>query len=172
MKYRVPRSLTFGMGNIEIKDEWGKDRYNLLYLHKVGYSFEFCDVAGKKFADIKQVISFSNKFKVKTETKEVTVHFKYPLKINALPYCKFTNLDWSTQGDIHHREYFVLDGSKEVAHISLAGPANDDPHLTRRALSDMQRDLEIKVSDEYDEPLTLAVIIAIELAQKADATRS
>lgn len=172
MRYYADRSYLMGTFDVAIKDELGNDRYILSNQGKVGYNYALRDSSGKKYADIKQVISFSNKFRIQAEGREIEMSFKYPFKINPDPYCKFKGLDWSTEGDIHHHEYCVRDGSNVVARVGLAGGRDRNMNTVQRALDNMQRDIEIECSDEYDDPLTLAVVIAIELAEHSDGTRN
>lgn len=172
MRYYANRSYVLGTFDIKIKDEEGNDRYVFSNQGKVGYNYALCDTSGKKYADIKQVISFRNKIRIQTDTKEIEMSFKYPFKINPDPYCKFKGLNWITEGDIHHHEYCVHDESNVVARVGLTGTQDVDANAVTKALNNMHRDLEIECSDEYDAPLILAVVIAIELAECSAGTHS
>ena len=177
MKYRAARAYLSGTYDTVIKDAMYRDCFTLTNQGKVGYNYALCDMSGKKYADVKQVISFiqmitfNNKYRINTETKEILMHYTYPPKINGDPYCKFKGLDWSTQGDIHQHEYSVLDGANVVAQVRLTGTPTQASNPLEKALSDRNRDLEIDCNENYDVPLTLAVVFAIELAEKTDGTR-
>ena len=69
MRYYADRSYVMGTFDIKIKDEEGNDRYVFSNQGKVGYNYALCDTSGKKYADIKQVISFRNKFRIQKRLK-------------------------------------------------------------------------------------------------------
>ena len=143
MKFYASRSYLRGTYDFMIRDDKGNDYFSLTNQGKVGYNYALCDMSGKKYADVKQVISFSNKFRINTETKEIMMYFKYHFKINSDPYCSFKGLDWSTEGDIHKHDYCVLDGANVVAQVHLTGTPSQRANLIERALENRERDLEI-----------------------------
>ena len=76
------------------------------------------------------------------------------------------------KGKLHYHDYCVLDAANVVAQVRLAGTPSQAANLLERSLNDTKRDLEIDCNDGYEVPLTLAVIFAIELAEKTDGSRN
>lgn len=177
MRFFVSRSFLFGVTAGVIKDEQGIERFRFLNSGKVGYSFELFDMKGTKCAEVKQMISLSNKFTVKTDVKDIIILFKHKLKINGDAYCRFKGIDWSTEGDIHHHNYSIRDGSSIVARVRLTGTEYRTDKIVdmtdglKALQNEKQRSLEIDLTDGYDDPLTLAVVMAVELAEQCDGSR-
>lgn len=177
MRYSFSRSFILGAPDAVVKDEQGNDCYKLVNKGKVGFNYELFDVSGKSHAIIKQVISFKNKFVIRTNDRDITMLFKHELKINGDAYCQFKGLDWSTDGDLHHHEYSVRAGNGVVARVRITGSDYNTGKTVSIAdginalQNEMQRSLEIECIDENNIPLTLAIIIAIELAERSDGSR-
>ena len=172
MKYIVNRISVSNTPDFIIRDAHGKDLYKLTNQAKVGSNYGLFDVAGKKCADIKQVISFSNKIRITSDSREITLTLSFPYRINGDPFIKFKGLDWSTQGNICHHVYSILDGSYEVARVRMTGALDPNMDLFSKMIATKHREMEIDCNDKYDEPLTFAVIIAIEIAADAEGSRT
>ena len=66
----------------------------------------------------------------------------------------------------------ILDGSYEVARVRMTGALDPNMDLFSKMIATKHREMEIDCNDKYDEPLTFAVIIAIEIAADAEGSRT
>ena len=174
MRFYAERTYLMGTFDIEIKDAQGNCCYKLVNQGKVGYNYGLYDVGGNKLANVKQHIAFSfkNRFDVDMDGKKVEIVFTHKLKINGEAYCKFTGLDLSTEGDIHHHDYSLKDDSGIVARVRLIDYEKPDmSDLIGTIKNAMNTPLEIDLRDDEDTPLVLALVFAIELAEKCDGSR-
>lgn len=174
MRYFANRSFLMGTFDILITDENGAECFSLLNQGKIGYNYGLYDQDKRKLGNVKQHIAFSfkNRFDVDLNGREVQIVFSHRFKINGEAYCKFTGLDWRTEGDLHHHDYSVLDGNKVMARVRLTGTVEQDKRDPFKVVAnEMNRSLEIECADDGDAALILAVVFAIELAEKCDGSR-
>lgn len=175
MRYYAKRSYLMGTFDIPVTDDQGTECFKLINQGKIGFNYSLTDKSGRKLANVKQHIGFSFKprFDIEIENKKISAVLSHKMKINGDAYCKFTGLDWSTDGNLHHHDYQVMDGARVMARVYLKGTsvqARTDPF--KAIQNELDRPLVIECGDDADEPLVLAVVFAIELAERCDNSGS
>ena len=142
-----------------VKDAAGEDRYFVEgKLISLGKKLTITDAAGNEVAFVRQkVLTLLPKFFVEINGEEVAQIKK---KLTFLkPKYEVEGLDWSVDGDFFSHDYTISENENVIASI----------HKRWMAWGDT---FELDISDNADEVLALAVILAIDAVMDAAAAAS
>lgn len=149
MKLYMRQKVFSWADSFTVKDEFGTDRYFVEgQLFSWGKKLHVTDAAGREVASIQQkVFSFLPRFfvfmngvQVAEIVKEFTF-FKQRYRIDGL--------GWEVEGDFFAHDYEILRNGSPIAYI----------HKQWMSWGDS---FELNIADGANEPLTLAVVLAID----------
>ncbi len=159
MKLYIKQKVFSFKDRFTVKDGNGEDRYFVEgKLISVGKKLTVTDAAGNEVAFVRQkVMTLLPKFIVEINGEEVAAIKK---KLSFLkPKYEVEGLDWNVEGDFFSHDYSITENGNVIASI----------HKRWMSWGDS---FELDISDNADEVMALAVILAIDAVMDAAASAS
>lgn len=157
MKLYMKQKVFSFRDKFTIKDEYGNDKYYVEgEVFSLGKKLRIYDMNHNELAFIKEkVLTFIPKFTVEMDGREIAEIVK---KVTLLkPKYYVDGLGWDVQGDFFAHDYTIFSGDREIVSI----------HKVWMSWGDS---FEIDVTDDKDELVALAVVLAIDAVMDEQVT--